>query len=277
MSSSRAEEALRLFAALQNKLETETRQNEVSNFSVHTSTVKPLLRVSQSPSSSYSSRGLYTTCGAKSAAGATPIRRRTSGTTVTAAVAAASSSLVTPAASIPAGSASMEELKRKLEVADGIMKRLHGKNQQLVQRLSAMERERSTVNTAAASAEVVHLREKLRLREEEINQLKKRLEGVEETVKRDSYSSMPLPHLVRRVQQLEAQYEELLDIKINAVLKESSVEKINAEVKKLFAHMKNKMMNDACQHEAEVRRLNESLVEAERRLVALQKNSKTNV
>ncbi|ORC88940.1 uncharacterized protein TM35_000141510 [Trypanosoma theileri] len=273
MPPSRVEEALRLFATLQNTLEAETRQSEVHTATLRAETPKPLLRVSQSSSASFhssSSTSPFTTDGGKTktkttraaaAAAATPIP--TSSSSIS-----SSSLLVLPAA------ASMEELRRKLEVADGIMKRLHGKNQQLVQRVSALEREKETGNTVEVSAEVVRLREKLRRREEEVAQLKKRLKNVEETVERESFSSMCPPHLVRRIQALENQYKELLDIKIDAVLKEDSVEKINAEVKKLFSHMKNKMMTDASQHEEEVRRLNETLVEAERRLAVTYKNRK---
>lgn len=147
------------------------------------------------------------------------------------------------------------------------MRRLHTKNQQLVQRLAALERERKE---DAAGAEVRRLRDQLRAREEEVRQLRESLQRIGGSdagcVHRDGAADVNQRLATPRVKQVERQCTKLLERKVDAVLREDTKERIPAEVRELLVALKDRIITDARRHEAEVLLLNESLRGAERRL-----------
>ncbi|RNC54884.1 hypothetical protein TcCL_ESM07661, partial [Trypanosoma cruzi] len=242
MRPNKVDEALQLFAALQDTLQIETRQRDAN-------------RVVRAASAEPSLRGLQ--------------RRRRSGREKRAPASSPPSSLVQSASSAT-------DLQRRLEVADGIMRRLHAKNQQLLQRLTALQRDEGEGNEAT----VRRLRDKLQQREEEVRRLRHRLQEFEKRAEDSSRGTSggvrggiggdaAVSLLTLRVKQLEEQYNRLLGRRVADALRTESAGKHDAELRELFSLMKSKIIADARHHEAEVLLLNEALLESERRLATI--------
>ncbi|EAN85229.1 hypothetical protein C3747_64g188 [Trypanosoma cruzi] len=242
MRPNKVDEALQLFAALQDTLQIETRQRDAN-------------RVVRAASAEPSLRGLQ--------------RRRRSGRETRAPASSRPSSLVQSASSAT-------DLQRRLEVADGIMRRLHAKNQRLLQRLTALQRDEGEGNEAT----VRRLRDKLQQREEEVRRLRHRLREFEKRaedssrgtsggVRGGSGGDAAVSLLTLRVKQLEEQYNRLLGRRVADALRTESAGKHDAELRELFSLMKSKIIADARHHEAEVLLLNEALLESERRLATI--------
>ncbi|RNF02023.1 hypothetical protein TraAM80_06638 [Trypanosoma rangeli] len=236
MQPNKADEALQLFAALQDELQLETRKRD-ANRAARVASAEPLLRASWRQSGDVR-------------------RAATSGPLLVPLPSSASSSQQPPS--------SVAGLQRKLQVADDIMRRLHAKNQKLLQCLAAVRRAEEDV----AEGTVKQLREKLQQREKEVRQLRHRLHESEQKAEGSS-GGAAIALLTLRVRQMEKQYNRLLEAKLTDTLKESSVKGIDTEVRELFMLMKNRIIADARHHEAEVLLLNEALLEAERRLATV--------
>ncbi|EKF30124.1 hypothetical protein MOQ_006070 [Trypanosoma cruzi marinkellei] len=242
MRPNKVDEALQLFAALQDTLQMETRQRDAN-------------RVVRAASAEPSSRGLQ--------------RRRRSGRETRAPASSPPSSLVQSVSSAT-------DLQRRLEVADGIMRRLHVKNQQLLQRLTALKRDEGEGNEAT----IRQLRDKLQQREEEVRRLRHRLREFEKRAEDSSRGTSGgvrgggvgdavVSLLTLRVKQLEEQYNRLLGTRVADALRTESARKHDAELRELFTLMKSKIIADARHHEAEVVLLNEALLESECRLATI--------
>ncbi|RNF16810.1 uncharacterized protein Tco025E_05040 [Trypanosoma conorhini] len=232
MRSNRVDEALQLFAALQEKLRLESREGDINRV-VRAASTEPSLRQS----------------GGVTGAAALPPPPPPS---------TSSSRLRRPA--------SVADLQRKLEVADGIMRRLHAKNQQLLQRLAAVRR----AEEEATAGAVAQLRESLQQREEEVRRLRHRLRGSEKRAEGSgrgaSGGGAALTLLKLRVRQMEEQYNRLLETRLTDALEERPAERVDAELRELVVLLKSRLLADARHHEAEVLLLNEALLESERRL-----------
>ncbi|ESL06490.1 hypothetical protein TRSC58_05835 [Trypanosoma rangeli SC58] len=241
MQPNKVDEALQLFAALQDELQLEARERD-ANQVARVASAEPLLRASWRQSGSVR-------------------RSATSAPFLVPPPSSASSSSQQPPSSV-AG------LQRKLQVADDIMRRLHAKNQKLLQRLTAARRAAED----AAKGTVKQLREKLQQREEEVRQLRRRLHEFEQKAEGScggASGGAVVTLLTLRVRQMEKQYNRLLEVKLADALRESSVKRIDTEVRELFMLMKRRIIADARHHEAEVLLLNEALLESERRLATV--------
>lgn len=186
-------------------------------------------------------------------------------------------------------SAGADDVSHKLSVADAIMKRLHRKNQELMAQLDAAKAAAGSGSSSGGSggSDTAHHQRLLRdiaKRDEEIQQLRQELSrGASSTTNTSSSAARPpaptsssssrtLPTAFSSYEadrkQWLAQYAQLLDAKLEYVAQGESTGKINAEVKKFFQALKQKIFDDAVSYEAHRAALNEELFEMEMKLAS---------
>jgi hypothetical protein len=172
------------------------------------------------------------------------------------------------------------EIKHKMEVADAVMKKLHKKNQQLVQEVAQLKESQgggvsSSGGHVAPTDEVTALKRELARKDADVQRLKQLVTTAgahhaapPSAIPGASASPAPLPTnaLQRQLADLQQRYSELLEAKIECVHMGESTGRVNKEVKAFFTTLRKRLQDEVKEREVERQLLNEQLLAQERRL-----------
>lgn len=152
--------------------------------------------------------------------------------------------------------AELDSLRRRVVDQDAQIKQLVLKQQQ-----TQVNAQKSTTTTTTTLNQAQQGKPPLAISSSSANQQEN-----SSSSNNGSSCSSSVKLLEKRIQQLQQQYDSLLEVKLECIREGESTGKVNKEVKAFFVTSRQKMMDDAAFHEAERVLLNQKIAQLEREL-----------